>query len=148
MARPNGPERFDTVIIGGGQAGLAVGYHLARRDRRFMILEAGDRVGDAWRRRWSGLRLFTRARYDGLPGLPFPPGVDDFPTKDEVAAYLETYADTMALPIRTGVFVTDVRPSERGDGFVLSTERPSHRGRRGRGRHGGVSTPAGAGLRR
>ncbi len=121
MDRPNEPERFDTVVIGGGQAGLAVGYHLARHDRHFVILEAGDRIGDAWRSRWAGLRLFTRARYDGLPGRPFPALPDSFPTKDEVAAYLEAYAESMALPVRTGVVVTAVRRAPNGDGFIVST---------------------------
>jgi putative flavoprotein involved in K+ transport len=65
-------ERTETVIVGGGQAGLAVGYHLARRDRPFVILDAGRRVGDTWRSRWDSLRLFTPARYSGLPGMAFP----------------------------------------------------------------------------
>jgi len=66
------PERFETVIVGGGQAGLATGYHLARRGRPFVILDAGRRVGDPWRGRWDSLRLFTPARYDGLPGDALP----------------------------------------------------------------------------
>jgi cation diffusion facilitator CzcD-associated flavoprotein CzcO len=69
---PSGGERVETVIVGGGQAGLAVGYHLARRDRPFVILDGDQRAGDAWRRRWDSLRLFTPARYSGLPGWPFP----------------------------------------------------------------------------
>ncbi len=73
------PERFETVIVGGGQAGLAIGYHLARRGRRFVILDANQRVGDAWRRRWDSLRLFTPARYDGLPGMPFPAPAFSYP---------------------------------------------------------------------
>jgi len=72
MTGASGTERLETVIVGGGQAGLAVGYHLARRDRRFVILDANRRVGDAWRQRWDSLRLFTPARYSGLPGMPFP----------------------------------------------------------------------------
>ena len=66
------PERFDTVVVGGGQAGLATGYHLARLGRPFVILDAGQRIGDAWRTRWDSLRLFTPARYSGLPGMGFP----------------------------------------------------------------------------
>ena len=85
-------ERFETVIVGGGQAGLAVGFHLARRGRRFVILDAGRRVGDAWRQRWDSLRLFTPARYDGLPGMPFPAPAFSYPGKDQVADYLEAYA--------------------------------------------------------
>jgi cation diffusion facilitator CzcD-associated flavoprotein CzcO len=65
-------ERFDTVIIGGGQAGLATGYHLAKRDLPFVILDANERIGASWRKRWDSLRLFTPARYSGLPGMPFP----------------------------------------------------------------------------
>jgi putative flavoprotein involved in K+ transport len=99
------PERFETVIVGGGQAGLAVGYHLARRGRRFVILDANRRVGDAWRQRWDSLRLFTPARYDGLPGWPFPAPAWSFPTKDQVADYLEAYATRFDLPVRTGVCV-------------------------------------------
>src|SRR5688572_5688796 len=69
---PRDPERFDTIVIGGGQAGLAVGYYLDQHGRDFVILDANERIGDAWRKRWDSLRMFTPARYDGLPGLPFP----------------------------------------------------------------------------
>jgi putative flavoprotein involved in K+ transport len=98
-------HRFDTVVIGGGQAGLAVGYHLAHQERDFVILDAASRVGDAWRRRWDSLRLFTPARYSGLPGMPFPAPDGYFPTKDEMADYLEAYAARFALPVRLGVRV-------------------------------------------
>jgi putative flavoprotein involved in K+ transport len=110
-------ERFETVIIGGGQAGLAVGRQLARRGLSCMILDAGDRVGDAWRTRWDSLRLFTPARYDGLPGLPFPAPRHSFPTKDEMADYLEAYADHFQLPVRNGVTVEGLR--REGDRYVL-----------------------------
>jgi putative flavoprotein involved in K+ transport len=116
-------ERFDTVVVGGGQAGLAVGYHLARLGRPFVILDANERIGDAWRNRWDGLRLFTAARYDGLPGRPFPGPRDALPTKDEVADYLETYATQMGLPVRTGTRVTGTWPSEDGDGFRVVADR-------------------------
>src|SRR6266545_1150916 len=95
-------ERFEVVVIGGGQAGLAVGYHLARRGLPFVILDANERVGDSWRKRWDSLRLFTPARYDGLPGMPFPAPGHAFPTKDEIADYLEAYAARFALPVRMG----------------------------------------------
>jgi putative flavoprotein involved in K+ transport len=98
-------EHIETVVIGGGQAGLAVGHHLARRGRPFLILDAHQRVGDAWRRRWDSLRLFTPARYNGLAGIPFPAPAHSFPTKDQVADYLEAYATKFQLPIRTGVRV-------------------------------------------
>jgi putative flavoprotein involved in K+ transport len=89
----------ETVIIGGGQAGLAVGYHLARRGRQFVILDANQRVGEAWRRRWDSLRLFTPARYSGLPGMPFPAPPWTYPTKDQVADYLEASAARFELPV-------------------------------------------------
>ena len=95
-------EHFDTIVIGGGQAGLAVGHHLAKRDADFIILDAGSRTGDAWRQRWDSLRLFTPARYSGLPGLRFPADPGHLPDKDEVADYLERYADRFDLPIRFG----------------------------------------------
>ena len=113
-------ERFDTVVIGGGQAGLAVGYHLAKQGHDFVILDGHARVGDAWRTRWEGLRLFTPGRMNGLPGMPFPGDRHAFPTKDEVADYLERYAERMALPVRTGVRVDDVWPAEDGRGFRVA----------------------------
>ncbi len=116
---PERADRFDTVIIGGGQAGLAVGYHLARRGLPFVILDAGRGVGDAWRERWDSLRLFTPARYSSLPGLDFPAPAWSFPTKDEVADYLEGYADRFDLPVRTGVRVD--RLWREDDRFVLAS---------------------------
>src|SRR5690242_830100 len=108
-----------TVVIGAGQAGLSVGYHLAKRQLPFVILDAADRVGDSWRNRWNSLRLFTPARYDGLDGMPFPAPKHSFPTKDEMADYLERYAKTFALPVRTGVTVR--RLTRQGAAFVLET---------------------------
>jgi putative flavoprotein involved in K+ transport len=96
------------VVIGGGQAGLSVGYHLARRGRPFVILEANPRVGDTWRRRWETLRQFTPAKFDTLDGMRFPAAPNVFPTKDEMADYLESYAEHFALPVRTGVRVDRV----------------------------------------
>src|SRR4030095_7109142 len=105
MDGASGPEQYETVIIGGGQAGLAVGHHLARRGRRFLILDANQRVGDARRNRWDSLRLFTPARYNSLAGMPFPAPAHTFPAKDQVADYLEAYATQSRLPPRTGVRV-------------------------------------------
>jgi putative flavoprotein involved in K+ transport len=96
-------ERVETVVIGGGQAGLAVGYHLVQRDASFVILDANERIGDSWRKRWDSLRLFTPARYNGLPGMAFPGPTRSFSTKNEVADYLEAYAARFELPVRTGV---------------------------------------------
>ena len=113
-------ERIDTVVIGGGQSGLSVGYHLAGTGVRFVILEADDRIGDTWRRRWDSLRLFTPARFDGLVGKPFPAPPDSFPTKDAMADYLESYAREFKLPVRTGMPVT--RLSREGDRFLVTTK--------------------------
>lgn len=103
MIIDQGPERFDVVVIGGSQAGLAAGFHLSRYELRFVIIDAYDRIGDAWRTRWDSLRLFTPARFTRLPGMPFPGPGNAYPTKDEVADYLERYATTMSLPVRTGI---------------------------------------------
>src|SRR5215472_11552816 len=91
-------KRSETIVIGAGQAGLAVGYHLAKRGLPFLILDANQRIGDSWRNRWDSLRLFNPARYAGLPGLPFPARGDTFPTKQEMANYLESYARRFDLP--------------------------------------------------
>jgi putative flavoprotein involved in K+ transport len=98
-------ERYDVVVIGAGQAGLATGHYLAGRGLRFTILEGHTRIGESWRRRWDTLRVFTPARNDALPGMPFPAAPHAYPTKDEVADYLESYARRMDLPVRTGVRV-------------------------------------------
>jgi putative flavoprotein involved in K+ transport len=112
------PERIQTVVIGGGQAGLSVGYHLARRHLPFVILNRDQRIGDTWRQRWDSLRLFTPARFDSLDGMPFPAPADAFPTKDEMADYLEAYATRFALPVRNGVAVD--RLSRRGNRYLVS----------------------------
>jgi putative flavoprotein involved in K+ transport len=113
------PERVDTIIIGGGQAGLSVGYHLARRGRRFLVLEANENVGDSWRMRWDSLRLFTPARLNSLDGMPFPSESGYFPTKDEMANYLALYAQRFDLPVRTGVRVTSL--ARDGDRYIVTT---------------------------
>ena len=93
-------QHIETVIIGAGQAGLATGYHLQRRQRPFVILDSERRVGDGWRQQWDSLRLFSPAFVDGLPGLPFPAPAWSYPTKDEFADYLEAYAVHFRLPVR------------------------------------------------
>ena len=116
----DGVERFETVIVGGGQAGLSVGYHLGRRGRQFVVLDAGERVGDSWRTRWDSLRLFTPARYDSLPGWAFPASAWTFPTKDEMGDYLQAYAERFELPVRSGVEVQ--RLSRRGDRWLIEAD--------------------------
>ena len=95
-------DDVEVAVIGAGQAGLAIGYFLARQGRRFVILEAGESIGEAWRTRWNSLVLFTSRRYSGLPGLPFPGDPEGYATRDEVLAYLEQYAATFELPVRLG----------------------------------------------
>ena len=111
-------ERTGVVVIGAGQTGLSVGYYLARSGVPFVILDANARVGDSWRQRWDSLRLFTAARYDGLVGMPFPAPPYSFPTKDEMADYLEAYAKHFALPVRSGVRVD--RLTREGARYVVS----------------------------
>ncbi len=112
-------QHFETIIIGGGQAGLSVGYHLKQQGRDFAILDASERIGDAWRKRWDSLRLFTPACYNGLTGMPFPAPGYTFPTKDEMGDYLEAYAARFELPVRTGVRVDCL--SRQGDRFVVTS---------------------------
>ncbi|MCG6988827.1 MAG: NAD(P)/FAD-dependent oxidoreductase [Gemmatimonadetes bacterium] len=114
-------ECHETLIVGAGQAGLSVGYHLARLGRPFLILDAGNRIGDAWRERWDSLRLFTPARYDGLDGMPYPAPPHYFPTKDEMGDYLEAYAAHFQLPVRTDTRVDGLTRS--GTRFVVTAGR-------------------------
>jgi putative flavoprotein involved in K+ transport len=107
-------EHHDVVVIGGGQAGLAIGYHLARQVRRFTILDAGTAPAAAWRSRWDSLQLFTPARYDSLPGLSFPGDPDHYPTRDEVVAYLTDYARRFELPVELDSRVTALHAAGGG----------------------------------
>lgn len=113
-----GPETFDTVVIGAGQAGLAAGYHLREAGRSFVILDGNARVGDNWRERYDSLRLFTPAWSVRLPGWRFPAKGSTTPTKDELADYLEAYAARFALPVEHGVRVNGVR--REGEDFVVT----------------------------
>jgi putative flavoprotein involved in K+ transport len=111
-------ESFETVIVGAGQAGLAAGYHLANRGRSFVILEANERIGDSWRKRWDSLRLYSPAGYDGLPGMRFPAPRTAYPTAEEMADYLEAYATRFELPVRTRMPAGAL--SREGDTYVVT----------------------------
>jgi putative flavoprotein involved in K+ transport len=115
-ANPSG-DRLDVAVIGAGQAGLAMGYFLAREGRHFMVLEASDSIGPAWRGRWDSLVLFTPRRYDSLPGLSFRGDPDGYPGRDEVIDYLESYASTFDLPVQLNSAVKSVASAD--DGFIL-----------------------------
>jgi putative flavoprotein involved in K+ transport len=118
MTDRSGSGYVETLVIGGGQAGLATGYHLSRRGLDYAVVDANDRIGDAWRNRWDSLRLFTPSWFNGLPGMPFP-GYDwAFPSKDEMADYLESYARHFDIPVETGVKVE--RLSREGGLFVAT----------------------------
>jgi putative flavoprotein involved in K+ transport len=105
-------DAVEVTVIGAGQAGFAMGYFLARQGRRFVILERASEIAPAWRERWDSLTLFTPRRYSALPGLPFPGDPDGYPTRDEVIAYLERYAETFDLPIELD---KEVKKLERAD---------------------------------
>lgn len=111
-------HHYETIVIGGGQAGLATGYYLKQYDQDFVILDASERIGDAWRNRWDSLRLFTEARYNGLPGMAFPAPSHTFPTKNEIADYLETYAARFDLPVELGVRVDGL--NRNGESFLVT----------------------------
>jgi putative flavoprotein involved in K+ transport len=110
-------ERFETVIVGGAQAGLAAAYHLTRRGRSVVVLDASERIGDSWRKRWPSLRLYSPARFDRLPGMGFPAPRHSYPTGNEMANYLEAYAERFELPVRTGVQAEGL--SRNGDGYMV-----------------------------
>ena len=93
------------IVIGAGQAGLSVGYHLAQHGLRFVILDAHERIGDSWRKRWDSLRLFTPARYDALDGMPFPASPDSFPTKNKWRITSKPTPARFELPVRNGMKV-------------------------------------------
>ncbi|MEO8511703.1 MAG: NAD(P)-binding domain-containing protein, partial [Chloroflexota bacterium] len=114
-------ERYEAVVIGAGQSGLAAGYHLARRGIDALVLEATERVGDNWRSRYDSLRLYSPARYDALPGLAFPLPRNAFPTGKQMADYLESYARHHDLAVRTGVAVDELKPvADAGGGYLIT----------------------------
>lgn len=113
-----GSDHVETLVIGGGQAGLATAYHLSRRGLDYAVIDANDRIGDAWRNRWDSLRLFTPNWFNGLPGMPFPGYHWGFPSKDEMADYLENYARHFDIPVETGARVQRL---SREDGLFVAT---------------------------
>jgi putative flavoprotein involved in K+ transport len=120
MPVPVAGRPLEVLVIGAGQAGLALGHFLAARDADFLLLDAGSEIGHSWRSRWDSLRLFSPARYDSLPGLPFPAPADTHPSKDDVADYLAAYAQHFALPVRLNS--PALRLHRSGDGcFAVTT---------------------------
>jgi putative flavoprotein involved in K+ transport len=113
--------RFDTVIVGAGQAGLAAAYYLKKTDKDFILLDEGEQIGDSWRRRWDSLRLFTPSQHDGLPGLPFPAHRGTLPTKDEMADYLSDYAAKFSLPVQLCTKVLEL--NKVSDGYEIITSK-------------------------
>ncbi len=118
-------DHVETVIIGAGQAGLSTAYHLTKQGRDCVVLDRNQRIGDGWRQQWDSLRLYSPAKYDGLPGMAFPAEAWSFPGKDDVADYLEAYAPRFEIPVRLGVRVSRVsargNPAD-GEGFVVETD--------------------------
>src|SRR5262245_50788171 len=107
-------QHVETLIIGAGQAGLSTAYHLKRRGLTCLVVDRNERIGDNWREQWDTLRLFTPAKYDGLPGMPFPAARWHFPSKDEVADFLEHYAMHWDLPVRMSTAIERLEAGPRG----------------------------------
>lgn len=112
-------DALEVLVIGGGQAGLVMGYHLAERRQRYLIVDAGAEIGAAWRSRWDSLQLFTPAQFDNLPGMPFPAARDTYPGKDDVANFLQTYAARFELAVQLNTTVVSLTTSD--DGYVVTT---------------------------
>jgi putative flavoprotein involved in K+ transport len=115
-------DRYEVIVVGAGQAGLAIGYFLARQGRRFAVLEAADAPAAAWRERWDSLRLFTPVRYDSLPGLAFPGDPDSYPGRDDVVAYLTGYARHFDLPVELNTRVRALHRADDGNGYLVEAE--------------------------
>jgi putative flavoprotein involved in K+ transport len=119
-------EHTDVLVVGGGQAGLAASYYLSRAQIPHVVLDAERRVGDAWRRRWDSLELFSAACYSALPGLPFPGDPEHFPGKDEVADYLERYARVFELPVKLNSRVSSLEGV--AGGYRVNTDAGGYQG--------------------
>ena len=142
-------QHIEKLIIGAGQAGLSTGYHLQQLGRPFLIVDGHERIGDNWRHQWDTLKLYSPAKYDSLPGMPFPAPASHWPTGREMADYLEAYARHFDLPVRSGQRVERVDPVPAGFGFVVTVaggHRIADAGDRGDGgearRAGGGPFPA------
>ncbi|HSE70338.1 MAG TPA: NAD(P)-binding domain-containing protein [Nocardioidaceae bacterium] len=125
---PSPDDCLDTLVVGAGQAGLAMAWHLAQRDQRFLVVDGAPELGHSWRSRWDSLRLFSPTQYDGLPGMPFPAPADSYPGKDEVADYLREYATRFELPVLLGTAVA--RLERTAAGFTAHTAQGPLRARR------------------
>lgn len=112
-------EVLDTIVIGGGQAGLASGYHLQKKGLRFLILDASDEAGGSWPRYYDSLKLFSPARFSSMPGMKFPGDPNGYPKRDEVIRYLQDYRAKFQLPVRTNQCVASVERD--GEGFTVRT---------------------------
>jgi putative flavoprotein involved in K+ transport len=110
----DGAQHLEVAVIGGGQAGMAIGYFLKRTGRRFVLLERAGAIAPAWRERWDSLTLFTSRRYSALPALPFQGDPDGYPTRDEVIAYLEHYVETFDLSVELNSEVTALERDDDG----------------------------------
>ncbi|WP_448699385.1 flavin-containing monooxygenase [Mucilaginibacter sp. AW1-3] len=112
-------NHWDIIVIGGGQAGLAAGYHLSLTGEDYIILDDQQNTGDSWRKRWQSLRLFTPAWTNGLPGMPFPGDPKAFATKDEMADFLISYKQKYDLPVLYNTIVT--RLTKTATGYHIAT---------------------------
>jgi len=112
-------SEVEVIVVGGGQSGLVAGYYLKQAGIPFVILDAGSRPGEAWRSRWDSLELFTIAQYCELPGLRFPGRRGHFPTKDEMADYLDAYVRAYELPVLHNTRVTSL--DREGAGYRLES---------------------------
>lgn len=117
-------ECYDLAIIGGGQAGLAAAYQAKQENLDYIVFEGNEHIGQSWRDRYDSLTLFTPRRYSSLPDLPMDGDQDGYPTKDEVATYLERYVDHHQLAVHLGEPVTELQKTE--ELFHINTPRASY----------------------
>ena len=89
--------RYEAIVIGAGQAGLAMGYYLKQNNNRFLIIDKGQELGEVWKNRYDSLKLFTPRMYSSLPGLILDGEQQGFPSKDEIANYIKHYTETFEL---------------------------------------------------